>query len=95
MEKGRIEQFGPMMMSPASMVLHYGQAIFEGMKAYRQKHGGVSLFRPGDNIRRFNLSAKRMCMPRGSLRDIFMQALVELVDLDNEWVPSSDDASSI
>ena len=91
-KKGRIEPFGPMKMSPASMVLHYGQAIFEGMKAYRQQDGNASLFRPGDNINRFNLSAKRMCMPEVPA-DIFMQALVELVGLDNDWVPSSDDAS--
>ena len=91
-KKGSIEPFGPMSMSPASMVLHYGQAIFEGMKAYRQQDGGVSLFRPGNNISRFNLSAKRMSMPEVP-EDIFMQALVELVGLDNDWVPSSDDAS--
>ena len=91
-KKGSIEPFGPMTMSPASMVLHYGQAIFEGMKAYRQQDGSASLFRPGDNINRFNLSAKRMCMPEVPA-DIFMQALVELVGLDNDWVPSSDDAS--
>ena len=91
-KKGCIEPFGPMSMSPASMVLHYGQAIFEGMKAYRQQNGSVSLFRPGTNISRFNLSAKRMCMPEVP-EDIFMQALVELVGLDSDWVPSSSDAS--
>ena len=91
-KKGVIQPFGPIKMSPASMVLHYGQAIFEGMKAYRQQDGSVSLFRPTDNIKRFNLSAKRMCMPEVP-RDIFMQALVKLVGLDNDWVPSSDDAS--
>ena len=91
-QKGSIEPFAPMTISPASMVLHYGQAIFEGMKAYRQQDGAVSLFRPGDNIHRFNLSAKRMCMPEVP-GDIFMQALVELVGLDSDWVPSSDDAS--
>ena len=90
--RGVIEPFGPMSISPASMVLHYGQAIFEGMKAYRQQDGSVSLFRPGDNINRFNLSAKRMSMPEVPA-DIFMQALVELVGLDSDWVPSSDDAS--
>ena len=56
-QKGRIEPYGPMSMSPASMVFHYGQAIFEGMKAYRQQDGNASLFRPGDNIKRFNLSS--------------------------------------
>ena len=91
-KKGCIEPFAPMTISPASMVLHYGQAIFEGMKAFRQQDGSVSLFRPGENINRFNLSAVRMCMPEVP-EDIFMQALVELVNLDSDWVPSSDDAS--
>ncbi|MAO46843.1 MAG: branched chain amino acid aminotransferase [Crocinitomicaceae bacterium] len=91
-QKGSIEPYGPMSMSPASMVFHYGQAIFEGMKAYRQQDGNASLFRPGDNIKRFNLSAVRMSMPEVPA-DIFMQALVELVGIDNQWVPSKDDAS--
>ena len=91
-KKGSIEPFAPMTISPASMVLHYGQAIFEGMKAFRQQDGSVSLFRPGDNIKRFNLSAVRMCMPEVP-EETFMQALVELVNLDSDWVPSSDDAS--
>ncbi|MBM71649.1 MAG: branched chain amino acid aminotransferase [Crocinitomicaceae bacterium] len=91
-KKGVIQPFGPIKMSPASMVLHYGQAIFEGMKAYRQQDGSASLFRPTDNIKRFNLSAKRMCMPEVPA-NIFLQALVKLVGLDNDWVPSSDDAS--
>jgi branched-chain amino acid aminotransferase len=91
-QKGSIEPFAPITISPASMVLHYGQAIFEGMKAYRQQDGGVSMFRPGDNIKRFNLSAQRLCMPSVP-EDMFMQALVELLELDADWVPSSSDAS--
>tara|TARA_Y100001954_G_C15806603_1_gene602983 strand:+ start:1302 stop:2369 length:1068 start_codon:yes stop_codon:yes gene_type:complete len=91
-KRGVIEPFSPMSVSPACMVFHYGQSIFEGMKAYRQQDKSVSLFRPGDNIKRFNLSAKRMSMPQVPA-DIFMQALVELIGLDNDWVPSSDDAS--
>jgi branched-chain amino acid aminotransferase len=91
-ERGSIEPFAPMSMSPASMVLHYGQAIFEGMKAYRQAGGNVSMFRPGDNIKRFNMSAQRMCMPSVP-EDIFLQALAELIDLDREWVPNSSEAS--
>jgi branched-chain amino acid aminotransferase len=91
-DKGVIEPFAPMSMSPASMVLHYGQAIFEGMKAYRQSDDSVSMFRPGDNINRFNMSAHRMCMPEVP-EDIFMQALAELVNLDRDWVPNSSEAS--
>lgn len=91
-QQGRIEPYGPMTMSPASMVFHYGQAIFEGMKAYRQADGTVSLFRPGRNIERFNLSARRMCMPEIDPQ-IFMDALVQLVSLDQAWVPDREGAS--
>lgn len=90
--RGKIEPYGPFTMSPASMVFHYGQAIFEGMKAYRLADGGVSIFRPGKNIERFNLSAKRMCMPEVP-EEIFMEALATLVELDKEWVPNGDEAS--
>ena len=62
-QRGEISSFGPMTFSPAMMSLHYGQAIFEGMKAFKQEDGGVSLFRPGSNISRFNFSARRMNMP--------------------------------
>lgn len=90
--KGVIEPFGPMSMSPATMCIHYGQSIFEGMKAYRQPDGSVSMFRPGANISRFNLSAKRMCMPEVP-EDVFMQALVELISIDKDWVPHNSNSS--
>lgn len=90
--KGKIEPYGPFTMSPASMVFHYGQAIFEGMKAYRLTDGSVSLFRPGKNIARFNKSAERMCMPQVP-EEIFMEALTTLVKIDQNWVPTSDQAS--
>lgn len=91
-QRGRIEPYGPFTMSPASMVFHYGQAIFEGMKAYRGEDGNVTLFRPGKNIARFNQSATRMCMPNVP-EDIFMEALAALVSLDKNWVPQGKDAS--
>ena len=91
-EKGSIEPYGTMTLSPATMALHYGQAIFEGMKAYRQSDGSVSMFRPGDNIKRLNFSARRMCMPEVP-EDVFMQALVELLNIDEQWVPGTEDAS--
>ena len=69
--RGEISGFGPMSFSPAMMTLHYGQAIFEGMKAFRQPDGSVSLFRPGSNIKRFNFSARRMSMPEVP-EDLFM-----------------------
>lgn len=91
-QQGRIEPYGPMTMSPASMVFHYGQAIFEGMKAYRQADGSVSLFRPGKNIERFNKSAERMCMPQLDPQ-VFMDALVQLISMDAAWVPDGEGAS--
>ncbi len=91
-QRGKIEPYGPFTMSPASMVFHYGQAIFEGMKAYNTGDGGVSIFRPGKNINRFNLSARRMCMPEVP-EDLFMEALATLVELDKAWVPTGDDAA--
>ncbi len=91
-QQGRIEPYGPMTVSPASMVFHYGQAIFEGMKAYRQADGSVSLFRPGRNIERFNKSAHRMCMPEMDPQ-VFMDALVQLVSMDEAWVPDGEGAS--
>lgn len=91
-EKGSIEPYGAMTLSPATMALHYGQAIFEGMKAYRQSDGSISMFRPGDNIKRLNISARRMCMPEVP-EEVFMQALVELLNIDEQWVPGTEDAS--
>jgi branched-chain amino acid aminotransferase len=91
-KRGSIEPFGPLSLSPSTMALHYGQAVFEGMKAYRQPDGSVSMFRPGENIARFNRSAKRICMPEVP-EDIFMQALVELISLDEAWVPYNSQSS--
>jgi branched-chain amino acid aminotransferase len=91
-KRGSIEPFAPLSLSPSTMALHYGQAVFEGMKAYRQPDGSVSMFRPGENIARFNRSAKRICMPEVP-EDIFMQALVELISLDDAWVPYSSQSS--
>ncbi|MEE2901888.1 MAG: branched-chain amino acid aminotransferase [Myxococcota bacterium] len=85
-KNARIEPFGPIALSPASMVLHYGQAIFEGMKAFRQTDQSISLFRPRENIRRLNQSAKRLCMPSFP-EDQFIHALQTLISLDAQWVP--------
>lgn len=82
----RIEPFGPIPMHPASSGIHYGQSIFEGMKAYRNPAGAPLLFRPDQNIERFNRSAERMAMPAVPPA-LFMQALRELVLLDRNWIP--------
>lgn len=87
-----IRPFADMLMSPATLVLHYSQTIFEGLKAYRQADGGVALFRPQANIARMNRSAHRMCMP-AIPEDLFLEALTELVRLDRDWIPGGADAS--
>lgn len=79
-------------LSPATSFIHYGQAIFEGVKAYRQKDGSVAIFRPDANGRRMNISAKRMDMPEIPL-DTFLKCMKELVKLDSDWVPSEDETS--
>jgi branched-chain amino acid aminotransferase len=79
-------------MSYAMSALHYGQAIFEGMKAYKNDKGEVSLFRPTENFKRLNKSAIRMCMPEVP-EEIFMGGLLELLRLDSAWVPTSDSGS--
>jgi branched-chain amino acid aminotransferase len=74
-------------MSPAAAVLHYAQEIFEGMKAYRRPDGKINLFRPWENMRRFNESARRMAMPAVDEED-HLQAIVQLVELEHKWVPA-------
>ncbi|MCB0429788.1 MAG: branched-chain amino acid aminotransferase [Flavobacteriales bacterium] len=84
---GRIMPFGKIQVSPALVSLHYGQAIFEGLKAYRNASGDILMFRPQANARRMNRSAERMCMP-SIPEDYFVDALKELVRLDAGWIPS-------
>lgn len=87
-----IVPFADMRMSPAALVLHYSQTIFEGLKAYRSVDGSVNIFRPQANIERMNRSAERMCMPTIP-EELFMDALIELVRLDKEWLPKGEDAA--
>ncbi|MCI5056631.1 MAG: branched-chain amino acid aminotransferase [Flavobacteriales bacterium] len=84
-----VRPYGDLQLEPSCLVFHYGQAIFEGMKAYKSENGEVLLFRPFKNIERFNTSAKRMCMPEIPT-DIFYEGLRELLNLDKEWIPSED-----
>src|SRR3989344_357030 len=79
----QIIPYGPVPMSPATSALHYGQAIFEGMKAYKNDKGEVFLFRPLDNHKRINISAERMAMATIP-QDVFMSGLTELVNLDRD-----------
>lgn len=91
-QKAYITPYGDLPLSYAMSALHYGQAIFEGMKAYKNDKGEVSLFRPLENFNRLNKSAVRMAMPEIP-EEIFMGGLLELIRLDSAWVPSSETGS--
>ena len=87
-----IEPYHNLVLDPSAAVLHYSQEIFEGLKAYRRKDGGVNLFRPMENMKRFNRSAKRMVMPEVDT-DFHLDALKKLIALDAAWVPGAHGAS--
>ncbi|MFC0599314.1 branched-chain amino acid aminotransferase [Streptomyces palmae] len=84
--------YGPLSIEPANMTLHYAQTIFEGLKAYRQPDGGVATFRPDENARRFQASARRLAMPELPV-ETFVAACDALVAQDKAWVPASGEAS--
>ncbi len=88
----RIVPYADLPLAPSSMVFHYGQEIFEGLKAYRGDDGHIRLFRPIENVRRMNISAERLCMPQIP-EDIYIEALKTLVALENDWVPGEPDTS--
>jgi branched-chain amino acid aminotransferase len=83
----KIEPFAPIPMHPATSCLHYGQAAFEGLKAYKNKDGQVRLFRPKDNIKRMNRGAERLCMPQLP-EDVVYEGLLKLVELEKDWIPT-------
>ncbi len=87
-QDARIVPYGDLSLSPVTAALHYGQAIFEGMKAYKNDEGEVLLFRPTDNWKRMNRSAERMCMAPVP-EELFMGGITELLRLDADWVPSA------
>lgn len=88
----RIEPYGPIALDPAACVLHYGQEIFEGLKAYRHADGSVWTFRPEANAARLNRSAERLALPQLPERT-FLDAITALVQADQQWVPSGDGES--
>lgn len=88
----RIQPYENLTLSPANSALHYGQSVFEGMKAYKNKDGEVLIFRPKANFERLNKSAERMCIPQLP-EELFMQGLTELLKLDKDWVPNAPDTS--
>jgi branched-chain amino acid aminotransferase len=88
----RIVPFGPIELSPAAMCLHYGQSVFEGMKAYRAVDGRILLFRPDKNMARLNSSNDRLCIPR--IDEKFAEKAIEkLVSIDRDWIPSGEGTS--
>ena len=88
----RIRPYQSLTLSPALAALHYGQSIFEGIKAYKDRDGRPFIFRPEDNFRRFNTSAERMMMPTVP-EDIFIEGMRRLIDLDRDWIPMKSDYS--
>jgi branched-chain amino acid aminotransferase len=87
-----VQPFHNFTLHPAASVLHYGQEVFEGLKAYRRPDGGINLFRPDQNVRRFNLSAERLVMPTVD-EALHLEAIKTLVQADQAWVPDQSGAS--
>lgn len=88
----KISPYHSISLDPSAAVFHYSQEIFEGLKAYRNNSGGINLFRPEENIKRFNRSAKRMVMPEVN-ESLHLEAIKSLVRLDQEWVPDQHGSS--
>lgn len=88
----RIVPFGDISLSPAAMVFHYGQEMFEGLKAYAADNGSIQLFRPQKNIERMNRTNRRLCIPQVD-PDFVLEALKALVSIDADWVPEGKDTS--
>ena len=87
-----IKAYGPVTLDPGASVFHYGQATFEGLKAYKSKDGGITLFRSKDNFRRMNRSNARLCMPALDV-DFVNDALKQLVNLEKDWIPTEPNTS--
>ena len=87
-----IKPYQPLLLSPSVAALHYGQAIFEGIKAYKDREGNSFIFRPQDNFKRFNISAERMQMPAVP-EELFMEGMRQLIELDKNWIPFKEEHS--
>ncbi|TVZ55878.1 branched-chain amino acid aminotransferase [Lutibacter sp. Hel_I_33_5] len=87
-----IKEYAPISLSPAAKIFHYGQSIFEGMKAYKDADGKTMLFRPLDNCKRLNKSAERLVIPEIP-EDIFMEGLKTLLEIDSDWIPTKEGSS--
>jgi branched-chain amino acid aminotransferase len=91
-KNAEIKPYQPLLMAPSLAAIHYGQAIFEGIKAYKNAAGEAAIFRPIDNFKRFNISAERMQMPQVP-EEIFMEGMRMLIELDKNWIPQQEDHS--
>ena len=88
----RIEPYGPISLDPSSSVFHYGQEVFEGLKAYKTKDGTIQLFRPEENFKRLNNSNDRLCIPQVDEK-FCIEALKKLIEVDKDWIPSAEGTS--
>ncbi|MCR2824635.1 branched-chain amino acid aminotransferase [Microbacterium sp. zg.Y909] len=88
----RVQPYGPISLDPAAAVLHYGQEVFEGIKAYRHADGSIHTFRPEQNALRLQRSARRLALPELPV-EYFLQSLRELIAVDGDWVPTGEDQS--
>lgn len=88
----RVVPYGPITLDPSAMVLHYGQEVFEGMKAYKTADGQVSLFRPEMNMKRMNESCERISIPQID-PEVVLQGIIKLIQIDRDWIPEGDEAS--
>lgn len=88
----KIEPYAPISLDPSAKIFHYGQSIFEGMKAYKDAEDNIMLFRPNENWKRLNKSANRLVIPEIP-ENIFMEGLKELLKLDHEWIPKNEGSS--
>ncbi|WP_034057181.1 branched-chain amino acid aminotransferase [Lacinutrix jangbogonensis] len=91
-QQPKIEPYAPITLMPSAKIFHYGQSIFEGMKAYKDSNNDVFLFRPLENVKRLNISAKRLSIPEIP-EDYFMEGLKALLDLEKDWIPTKEGSS--
>ena len=88
----RIVPYGPLSLDPAAMILHYGQEVFEGLKAYRTRDNRILLFRPQENFKRLNNSNQRLCIPKMD-EEFLLHALTTLLNVEKDWVPHQEGTS--
>lgn len=88
----RIQEYGPISLEPSASVFHYGQEVFEGLKAYKTENGDIQLFRPDENYKRLNVSNDRLCIPEID-EDFCIKATKTLVEVDKDWIPTNEGTS--